>query len=104
MVTLVLPLLPLPAGQAVAQAVPPIGQWASAAGNVLAVNDDATCAYLTAQLRAQGTCSWHGVGPADGILIIDSGAATSGPRQMDVSIHWINRARILVLGEPFQRR
>ena len=101
---LVLPLLPLATEPAAAQAVPPIGRWASAAGNVLVVNDDATCAYLTAQLRVQGGCSWHVSGPADGVLVIDYAAATQQLRQMDVSIHWINRGRILVLGEPFQQR
>jgi hypothetical protein len=105
MLGLALPLLAAAAGPASAQAVPPLGQWASAKGNVLVVNDDATCTYQTPQVRAQGSCSWHGVGPADGILVIDN--PVTGQQalpHMDVSIHWINRGRITVLGEPFQRR
>jgi hypothetical protein len=101
---LALSLLPVVAQPAAAQAVPPLGRWASAAGNVLVVNDDATCAYQTAQLRVQGNCSWRGSSPTDGILFIDAAAASQQLRQMDVSVHWINRERILVLGEPFQRR
>ena len=101
---LALTLLPLAARPAAAQAVPPLGQWASAAGNVLVVNDDATCAYQTSQLRIQGTCSWRGSSPTDGVLFIDYAAANQQLRHMDVSIHWINRGRILVLGEPFQLR
>jgi hypothetical protein len=103
MAALALPLLTLVSSRAVAQAPPPIGRWASAAGNVLVVNDNATCTYLTAQLRVQGNCSWRAGGPADGILIIDYVAAASALRQMDVSIHWLNYGHILVLGEPFQR-
>ena len=105
MLGLALPLCAAAAGTASAQAVPPLGQWASAKGNVLVVNDDATCTYQTPQVRAQGSCSWHGVGPADGILVIDN--PVTGQQalpHMDVSIHWINRERITVLGEPFQRR
>jgi hypothetical protein len=101
--SLALPLSPLVAQPAAAQAVPPLGRWASAAGNVLVVNDDATCAYLTAQMRVQGSCSWRGASPTDGVLFIDYAVASQQTRQMDVSIHWINRQRILVLGEPFQR-
>ena len=96
-------LLPLATRAAAAQAVPPLGQWASAAGNVLVVNDNATCAYMTTQLRIQGNCSWHGTSPTDGVLFIDYAAANQQLQQMDVSIHWINRGKILVLGEPFQQ-
>ena len=101
---LAVPLFVAVAGAAFAQAVPPIGRWASAKGNVLVVNDDATCTYQTSEVRAQGSCSWHGVGPADGILVIDNSAAGRALPRMDVSIHWINRERIVVLAEPFQRR
>ncbi len=104
MFALALPFVAAAAGSASAQAVPPLGRWASAKGNVLVVNDDATCTYQTSQLRAQGSCSWHGAGPADGILVIDNPAPGQAPPHMDVSIHWINRERILVLGEPFQRK
>ena len=97
-------LLPLAVQPAAAQAVPPIGHWASAAGNALVVNDDATCGYMTSQLRVQGNCSWHGSGPADGVLVIDFTNANQALQQMFVSIHWINYGRILVLGEAFQRR
>ncbi len=102
---LALSLLPVVAQPAAAQAVPPLGRWASAAGNVLVVNDDATCAYQTAQLRVQGNCSWRGSSPTDGFCSLDAlRQASQQLRQMDVSVHWINRERILVLGEPFQRR
>jgi hypothetical protein len=101
---LALPLMAAATGPAFAQAVPPLGRWASQTGNVLVVNDDATCAYQTPQLRVQGGCSWHGAGAADGVLVIDYAGSGQSPQRIDVSIHWINRQRITVLGEQFQRR
>ena len=103
MFALAVPLMAAATGPASAQAIPPLGRWASAKGNVLVVNDDATCTYQTPQLRVQGSCSWHGSGVADGILVIDNPTAGQAAPRVDVSIHWINRERILVLGEPFQR-
>jgi hypothetical protein len=101
---LALVILPLLDAAAAAAAPPPLGRWASAGGNVLVVNDDATCAYQTPTLKVQGTCSWQ-AGQSDGILYIEyQSTPQSPPQRMDVHVRWIDRANIVVLGESFRRR
>jgi hypothetical protein len=101
---LVFALVLLTSTAAAAAAPPPLGRWASASGNVLVVNDDATCAYLTPTLHVQGSCFWQ-AGQSDGILYIDyQSTPQSPPQRMDVSVRWINWTNIVVLGERFARR
>ena len=88
------------AGSLAAAQPPPLGQWTSPAGNVLIVQDNATCLYITKTLRAQGSCSWK-PGPPEGILTIVY-QAQNRLQRLDVSVRWVRPDRIVVLGEPFQ--